>query len=351
MNFKKIFCVLVSLLLISSCASFKKDKKGEEVETVEQMYNGAVGKLEKGSYEDAIEKFEELERTYPYSKWAIKSQIMAAYSAYKNEDYDNALIILERFTKLHPGNKDIAYAYYLRALSFYEQISDVTKDQSYSLYAKSALQELIARFPDTKYATDAKFKLDLVNDHLAGKELEVGRFYLNKGKPIAAINRFKKVIEHYDTTAHVPEALHRLVETYMSLGVKDEAIKYAAVLGYNFPESKWYERSYYLVEGKKPSKTQLSKWYDFKGWKGVKFIKNKIGFTRSDDKENLVEEFDRSVDEKPIQIDKEVKKSNKTPLPKVRNSGGVISDFTRWVKSMKLPFSGDKPNQDENQEE
>jgi outer membrane protein assembly factor BamD len=298
MNFFKTLSLIAILLLISSCSVFKDKKKdGEEVVSVETMYNEAITNLDRSNYDDAIEGFEEVERTYPYSKWATKSQIMSAYASFKDEQYDDALIKLERFTKLHPGNEDVAYAYYLRALSFYRQISTVDKDQGNSIYARSALAEVISRFPNSRYANDARLKLDLVNDHLAGKEVNVGRFYLKQGNTIAAINRFQNVIKEYQTTSHVPEALHRLVEAYMILGVRSEAIKYGAVLGYNFPDSTWYSKTYRILEGKKltadKQKEIKGKWYDFSNWNGLTFMKRDK--PNQDDSSDLSEDIDEKV--------------------------------------------------------
>jgi outer membrane protein assembly factor BamD len=224
---------------------------------------------------------------------------MSAYASFKDEQYDDALVTLERFTKLHPGNEDVAYAYYLRALSFYRQISNVTSDQGNSVYAKSALAEVISRFPNSRYANDAKLKLDLVVDHLAGKEVDVGRFYLKQGNVIAAINRFQNVIKDYQTTSHIPEALHRLVEAYSMLGVRDEATKYGAVLGYNFPDSQWYKKTYKILEGKKLTadveKDKKGKWYDFTNWNGLSFNKNEEQPKQSDGEKDLSDGIDSSV--------------------------------------------------------
>lgn len=173
---------------------------------------------------------------------------MSAYSSYQAQSYDEAVIALDRFIELHPGNKDIDYAHYLKALCYYEQISDVARDQYMTEQALRALETLIARFPDSKYARDAALKRDLTYDHLAGKEMEIGRYYLNRGHINAAINRFREVIEKYQTTTHTPEALHRLVEAYLTLGLRAEAKQVAAVLGYNYPGSKWYERSFALLD-------------------------------------------------------------------------------------------------------
>ncbi|MBN66193.1 MAG: outer membrane protein assembly factor BamD, partial [Rickettsiales bacterium] len=174
-------------------------------------------------------------------------QIMAAYSAYRVQEFDTAISILERFAKLHPNHPSTPYAYYLRALSYYDQISDVGRDQKMTQEARQALREVVGRYPDSNYARDAQLKLELTEDHLAGKEMEIGRYYLMRDEYLASINRFKRVVEQYQTTSHIPEALHRLVEAYMKLGVRDEAEKYAAVLGYNYPGSEWYEYSYALL--------------------------------------------------------------------------------------------------------
>ncbi|HSR71163.1 MAG TPA: outer membrane protein assembly factor BamD, partial [Kiloniellales bacterium] len=184
-----------------------------------------------------------------YSVWATQAQLMAAYAHYLNNTYDEAINALDRFIELHPGHRDVAYAYYLRAISHYEQISDVGRDQRQTRLALEGLEEVVRRFPDSRYARDAAFKLDLARDHLAGKHMTVGRFYQEKGEYLAAINRFRLVIRDYQTTTHVPEALHRLVECYLALGVSDEAQATAAVLGYNYPGNPWYADSYTLLTG------------------------------------------------------------------------------------------------------
>ncbi len=240
--------LIVSVLCISACSS--KDKSIESKLSAEDMYEEATADLAKRSYNSAVELFEDIERTYPYSPLATKSKLMAGYTQYRDGQYDSAINSLERFIKLHPGNKDVAYAYYLKSLCYYEQITDVGRDQGITESARAALKELVARFPESEYARDATLKIDLVQDHLAGKEMEVGRFYLKNGEAVAAINRFKKVVNDYQTTAHIPEALHRLVESYLMLGVVPEAQKYAAVLGNNFPGSKWYQQSFNLMESK-----------------------------------------------------------------------------------------------------
>jgi outer membrane protein assembly factor BamD len=174
---------------------------------------------------------------------------MSAYAYYKNNDYDESIISANRFIQLHPGHRDVAYAYYLNAVSYYEQITDVGRDQELTERALVSLEELVRRFPDTPYARDARLKIDLTRDHLAGKEMNIGRYYLNRANYIASVSRFRRVIESYQTTSHVAEALHRLTEAYLALGVLQEAQTAAAVLGYNYPGSEWYLDSYALLEG------------------------------------------------------------------------------------------------------
>ncbi|MFA7430677.1 MAG: outer membrane protein assembly factor BamD [Rhodospirillaceae bacterium] len=237
--------VLGAALLLGACAGDKKDEYIER--PVADLYNAAVDELEERNYAAAAKAFDEVERQHPYSTWATKAQLMAAYSHYENEKYDDAIIALDRFIQLHPGNVDVPYAYYLKALSYYEQISDVGRDQKMTNLAMGALQDVITRFPDTTYARDARLKIDLTVDHLAGKEMEVGRWYQRQKHYLAAVNRFRVVVDQYEQTTHTPEALYRLAETYTLLGLKAEAEKAAAVLGHNYPGSDWYENAYALV--------------------------------------------------------------------------------------------------------
>lgn len=245
-----VFTLLANLLFFTACSSDGKDDVEESREElpVEAIYNEAAAALDAEEYQVAARKFEEVERQHPYSKWATKAQLMSAYASYKDKSYDDAILALERFIELHPGNEDIDYAYYLHALSYYEQISDVARDQQMTDFALDSLNTLIRRFPDSKYTRDATLKRDLTLDHLAGKEMEIGRYYLNRGHVNAAINRFRKVVKEYQTTTHTPEALHRLVESYMTLGLSSEAYRIASVLGYNYPGSKWYEDSFKLLD-------------------------------------------------------------------------------------------------------
>lgn len=245
-------CVIALVTLLSACS----DDPPEYVERqVAEIYNKAVDQLEQDEYEAAAELFDEVERQHPYSVWATKAQLMAGFAHYQNNAYPEAIIALDRFIQLHPGNRDIGYAYYLKSLCYYEQISDVARDQKATENALEMLQEVMRRFPKSNYARDARLKIDLTRDHLAGKEMDIGRYYLERQHYLAAINRFRRVVEEFQTTTHVPEALHRLVEAYTAIGLVDEARKSAAVLGHNYPGSEWYLDSYSLAEGVERPKT------------------------------------------------------------------------------------------------
>ncbi len=220
---------------------------------VEQLYNTGMNQLVAGNYITAVRFFEEVERQHPYSVWANKAILMAAYARYLSYRYDDAIIALDRFIRLHPGSSDIAYAYYLRALCYYDQIADVQRDQTTTRLAMDALQEVVRRFPESAYANDAALKIDLTRDQLAGQQMTIGRWYARRHEHQAAVNRFRVVIDEYQTTSHVPEALHRLTESYLALGLVDEARKTAAVLGHNFPGSEWYLDSYTLLTGENPT--------------------------------------------------------------------------------------------------
>ncbi len=248
MRFIPALALIVALGILPSCSSTKDAQDGQVEESVDVLYNKAADALENERYGEATRYFEEVERQHPYSKWATQAQLMSAFASYEDGRYDEAIIALDRFIELHPGNEDVDYAHYLKALSYYERISDVARDQYMTEQAVNALNTLVQRYPDSKYARDAKLKLDLTYDHLAGKEMEIGRYYLNRGHINAAINRFRTVIEKYQTTTHTAEALHRLVESYLTLGLSQEATQVAAVLGYNYPGSKWYKSSYDLLD-------------------------------------------------------------------------------------------------------
>jgi outer membrane protein assembly factor BamD len=212
------------------------------------LYTAAKDRLDRGQYKLAAALFDEVERQHPYSVWARRAQLMGSFAYYLDKNYTQSIQSAQRFLAVHPGNRDAPYAYYLIALSYYEQISDVTRDQKITQQALDALGELTRRYPTTRYAADARLKIDLVRDHLAGKEMEVGRYYQERSQWLAAVIRFRNVIDTYQTTTHAPEALLRLVESYLALGVKDEAKKAAAVLGANYPGTEWYQRAYELIE-------------------------------------------------------------------------------------------------------
>lgn len=247
MRLRQAFLSFFLILLLAACSSAGDDGLVAE-DSVDVLYNRATAALDDKDYVTATKYFEEVERQHPYSKWATQAQLMAAYSSYLAQRYDESILALDRFVELHPGNKDVDYAHYLKALSYYEQISDVRRDQAMTEAALRALETLIRRYPDSKYTRDATLKRDLTLDHLAGKEMEIGRYYINRGHVNAAINRFRSVIKEYETTTHTAEALHRLVEAYLILGLKQEATRVAAVLGHNYPGSKWYKRSYDLLD-------------------------------------------------------------------------------------------------------
>ncbi|HEX7783486.1 MAG TPA: outer membrane protein assembly factor BamD [Sphingobium sp.] len=252
--FVSLGCAAAALALLAGCATNKNKADTLYVaRDVSTLYNAGKYRLDRHQYKLAAALFDEVERQHPYSPWARRAQLMSAFSYYMNRDYNQAISAAQRFLSIHPGNRDAPYAYYLISLSYYEQIADVTRDQKITQQALDALGELIRRYPDTRYASDARLKVDLVNDHLAGKEMEIGRFHQRRGQWLAATLRFRTVIDKYQTTTHAPEALERLVESYLALGVPEEAKKAAAVLGANYPGSKWYERSYKLIKDHAPT--------------------------------------------------------------------------------------------------
>jgi outer membrane protein assembly factor BamD len=244
----------VALVLTSGCAG----RGGKAKDTafvardVDTLYAAAKDKLDRGDTKVAAALFDEVERQHPYSPWARRAQLMSAFSYYAASDYTKAIQASQRFLSIHPGNRDAPYAYYLIALCYYEQISDVARDQKNTLLAKDALTETIRRYPATRYADDARIKLDLVNDHLAGKDMEIGRFYERSGKWLAASLRFRNVIDNYQTTSHAPEALYRLVEANLAMGIPEEAQKAAAVLGANYPGNEWYQKAFALMNKHAP---------------------------------------------------------------------------------------------------
>ena len=259
MLLNKILSSCVIFFLLVGCAS---EEVAYKEEPVEKLYNIALANLEAKEYDKAAKAFTEVDRQHPYSIWATKAQLMSGFSLYQNNNYDEAIISIERFISIHPSNKDVAYAYYLKALCYYEQISDIGRDQQMTELALKSLRQIIVRFPKSKYSRDAAVKIDLTRDHLAGKEMEIGRYYGAQGMHLGAVNRYKKVIDNFQTTTHIPEALHRLTESYLALGLLEQANKTASVLGHNFPGSEWYIDSFGLIEGKVlRKKDENGRWY------------------------------------------------------------------------------------------
>jgi len=242
--------MLAAALTLAACSGDDDDKDAAaKNQPLEVLYDKALTSFKDHHFKQAIDDFEEVERQYPYSEWAGRAELMAAYSGFRGGQFDDAVAILDRYVKLHPTDRDTPYALYLKAMCYYTQITDVGRDQKITEDARDALRDLVARYPDSPYARDGKIKLDLVEDHLAGKEMTIGRYYERHDEYAAAISRFSFVIKNFQTTSHVPEALHRLVECYLRLGVVEEAKRYAAVLGYNYPDSDWYKYSYEMIKG------------------------------------------------------------------------------------------------------
>jgi len=233
--FKGIIAVL-ALTFLSACGSQKLAYRDLPVD---QLYIEAQKYIDYGQYRIAAIAFDEVERQHPYSVWARRSQLMSAYSFYMSNEYESSILAAGRFLTLHPGNKNAAYARYLTALCYYEQIADVRRDQNFTEQALSAFQQIVRLYPESDYAQDSRIKIELTLDHLAGKEMEIGRFYQTTGELFAAIGRFNNVVQDYETTSHAPEALHRITEAYLALGIVLEAKKSAAVLALNYPDSDW----------------------------------------------------------------------------------------------------------------
>ncbi len=247
--------LLASIALpLSGCGSNKLKKDTAYIaRDVNSLYSTAKDRLDSGDFKVAAVLFDEVERQHPYSVWARRAQLMSCFAYYMDHNFTESTNSAQRFLSIHPGNRDAPYAYYLIALNYYEQISDVTRDQKVTQQTLDAFGELIRRYPGSRYAADAKLKVDLVRDHLAGKEMEIGRFYQRRGQWLASVVRFRKVVDDYDTTSHTPEALERLTESYLALGIPEEAKKAAAVLGHNYPGSRWYERAFDLLRKYAPS--------------------------------------------------------------------------------------------------
>ena len=279
MKFFKLFTLMTLVLFSFSCSKEKVkqsviNEKNLDAQVLE-AYEEGMSSLEQGDVLFASKKFNEAEMLYPQSEWAPKSALMAAYSYYTQDYYEDAIAELVRLIRVYPYYKNLDYAYYLMAVSYYEQIIDEKKDLQSILNAKKNFSYVIKEYPNTEYALDSEFKLDLINDVLASKEMYIGRFYFDKKKWIPAINRFRKVTDEYDTTIYAEEALHRLVEVYYIIGLIDEAEKYAKILGYNYQSSKWYEQSYRVFNKKykikKIKKDKRRKKYILKKFKSLFF--------------------------------------------------------------------------------
>lgn len=249
--------VAVSALTMAACAGrADRPRLAYEERPVEALYNTGYQRLESRRWADAIDYFQEVERQHPYSEWSRRAILMQIYAHYQNNNYAEAIAASDRFIQLFPGNPSAPYAFYMKALSNFEQITDVGRDQGYAQAALDGLRDVVRRYPGTSYATDATVKIDMVNDQLAGKEMAIGRYYQRAGQPLAALNRYKAVIDNeaYQRTSHTPEALFRLVEVNLTLGLKEEATRNGAVLGHNYPGSPWYAEAYALLteEGQRP---------------------------------------------------------------------------------------------------
>jgi outer membrane protein assembly factor BamD len=239
--------VVAAPLLASACAGKKPQRLAYVERPVELLYATGAERLDSRRWSDAVQYFEEVERQHPYSEWSRRSILMNLYANYQANNYEEAIAAADRFIQLYPGNPQVPYAYYMRAICYFEQIADVGRDQAATGQAQAALREVIQRFPNSEFAADARLKLDMTNDQLAGKEMEVGRWYLRENQPLAAIGRFRTVVDKYQTTSHTPEALYRLVEAYLTLGLMEEAKRNGAVLGHNFAGDRWYADAYALL--------------------------------------------------------------------------------------------------------
>lgn len=256
----RILLLSAGLALLGGCSMFggkddasndaNKDAANYRERSVEQIYADGWRAINMGAWDVCAAQFNEVERQHPYSPWARRGMLISAFCSYQANDYTTAIATADQYIQLHPGSQEVAYAFYLKAISLYEQIVDISRDQSNTEGALVALQDVVQRFPDTEYARDATLKIDLTNDHLAGKEMAVGRYYLSRGDYVGAINRFRTVVDQYQTTPQIAEALERLTEAYYSLGLNSEAQTAAAVLGRNYPGSAWYQDAYNILKGR-----------------------------------------------------------------------------------------------------
>ena len=248
-----LFLIFALISLLFSSCSDSQNNIGigvSEDKAAEEIFNSGERELIRRRYNDAAEKFKEVERLYPYSDWAKRALIMQVYSFHKDKEYENVVSAANRFIEFHPKDKDIPYAYYLIGLSYYDQVLAIGRDQKLTQEALRIFKLIIKEYPDSEYASNSQIKFDFLKNQLASKEMEVGRYYLKRSHYVSAINRFRGIIEDFSTTSQVPEALHRLVEAYLSLGLTDEAQTAGAILGYNYKSNEWYERSFELLRSK-----------------------------------------------------------------------------------------------------
>ena len=248
-----LFLIFALISLLFSSCSDSQNNIGigvSEDKAAEEIFNSGERELVRRRYNDAAEKFKEVERLYPYSDWAKRALIMQVYSFHKDKEYENVVSAANRFIEFHPKDKDIPYAYYLIGLSYYDQVLAIGRDQKLTQEALKIFELIIKEYPDSEYASSSQIKFDFLKNQLASKEMEVGRYYLKRSHYVSAINRFRGIIEDFSTTSQVPEALHRLVEAYLSLGLTEEAQTAGAILGYNYKSNEWYERSFELLRSK-----------------------------------------------------------------------------------------------------
>ncbi len=250
-----VLLAAAAMVALAGCAHGRADKLAKadnayQERPVELLYATGAERMDQHQWSAASSYFDEVERQHPYSEWARRAVLMEAFAHYEANQYDDAIAAADRFISLYPGSPNASYAYYLKAQCYFEQIVDVQRDQGYTEQAQTAFREVQKRYPTTQYAVDARLKQDMILDQLAGKEMSIGRWYLHQGLPLSSIDRFKVVVDKYQTTSHTPEALYRLVEANLTLGLRDEATKDGAVLGYNFPGDPWYSRAYALLTSK-----------------------------------------------------------------------------------------------------
>ena len=330
---KKIYGLL-TVLLLTGCAA---DKAPSDL-PVENLYNNAFDDLQKTKYKKAAEEFEQVEIEHPYSQWAVKAKLMGAYAYYKNEDYDDAVLALDRFIKYHPGNKDVAYAYYLKGMCYYDQISSADRDQADTEKAEEAFNRLIMLFPDSEYAADARKKVNLTEDYKAGQEMIIGRYYLNNGNYLSALNRFNVVLENYQTTVQIEEALYRQVEIYGILGLNKYAAGYYKILHNNYPDGVWTAKAAKVME--KINKAHVKKAEAPK--KEAEEVKEETSsswfswFKSDEQPDEAIEEIAVEVEEEQPQTET-VKTEEKKPVNSVKVSqkaqvGDIISSNRKGKK-------------------